>query len=115
MPEPSTINTADLERALQLVASQQLAATTALQRWMRISFREASGLLDELEARGVVGPAEGSKARDVRVRYCAQCGRIGPRGFRTLTSDEHGIRITECANRAACRKRWPKPPRNEGA
>lgn len=47
------------------------------------------------------------------VQRCEQCGRIGKRGFRTLRNDEHGIRITECANRVACRKRWPKPERDD--
>lgn len=44
---------------------------------------------------------------------CEQCGRSGARGFKTLTADEHGISITVCSNKTACRKRWPKPPRDE--
>lgn len=105
----TTVTEQQVEEALRLVASRNLAAASAVQRWMRLSFRDASALLDELERRGFVGPAEGSRARDVLVRYCEQCGRIGKRGFHTLRNDEHGIRITECSNRAACRKRWPKP------
>jgi len=44
---------------------------------------------------------------------CSQCGRSGTRGFTTLTNDKHRIRITVCSNRNACRKRWPKPPRDD--
>lgn len=97
----------ELDRALHLVASRQLAAASALQRWMRITFARANELLKELEQQGHVGPADGSKSRDVYVRYCEQCGRIGKRGFRDLIN-EHGS-LTECSNRQACRKRWPKP------
>lgn len=99
----------EVERALHLVASRHLAAASALQRWMGISFRRATELLDQLERQGHVGPADGSSAREIYVRHCEQCGRVGKRGFQTLTNDDHGIRITECSNRQACRKRWPKP------
>jgi hypothetical protein len=44
---------------------------------------------------------------------CEQCGRTGTRGFRTLTNDEHRIRITVCSNKTACRKRWPRQLRDE--
>ena len=108
-----TINERQVEKALRLVASADFAAVSAVQHWMRISFREANALLDELARRGFVGPADGSRARDVFVRRCEQCGRIGKRGFQTLTNDEHDIRITECSNRTACRKRWPKPACDE--
>jgi hypothetical protein len=101
----------DIERALHLVASRQLAAASALQRWMGVNFRRATELLDELEQQGYVGPADGSKARDVHVRYCEQCGRIGKRGFRNLIHENGSL--TECSNRQACRKRWPKPARDD--
>ncbi|MDX3520750.1 DNA translocase FtsK [Streptomyces scabiei] len=99
----------ELDRALYLVASRRLAAPSALQRWMNITFARAVNLLNELEQRGHVGPAHGSLSRSVLVRCCEQCGRIGKRGYRTHTAAEHGIEITVCANKAACRKRWPKP------
>ncbi|WP_405769230.1 hypothetical protein OG539_32660 [Actinacidiphila glaucinigra] len=44
-----------------------------------------------------------------KTQRCSQCGRSGTRGFRVLANDEHHIRITVCANKTACRKRWPKP------
>ncbi|MFD4547224.1 DNA translocase FtsK [Streptomyces sp. NPDC058466] len=99
----------ELDRALHLVASRQLAATTALQRWMHITFARAAALLNELEQQGHVGPADGSKSRDVHVRCCEQCGRIGKRGFKNFIDPS----ITVCANKAACRKRWPKPARDD--
>ena len=108
---PATTEEQQLDHALRLVASRQLAAPTAFQRWMRIPFARAANLLNELEQRGHVGPADGSKAREVYVRYCEQCARIGKRGFRDLIG-EHGS-LTECSNRAACRKRWPKPARDD--
>ncbi|MEU5490324.1 DNA translocase FtsK [Streptomyces sp. NPDC020196] len=104
--QPETIT--PLEQATRLVASNQLAATSALQRWMRISFRESSDLLNQMQELGHVGPAEGSRAREVYVRRCEQCGRVGRRSFRTHSSFD--IRVTVCANTTACRKRWPKHP-----
>jgi hypothetical protein len=80
---------------------------------MHITFARANNLLNELEQRGYVGPADGSRSRDLYVQYCEQCGRIGKRGFRTLSSKEHDIEITECSNRTACRKRWPTPARDD--
>ena len=99
----------ELKTALYLVASRRLAAVTALQRWMHITFARANNLLNELERQGHVGPADGSKSRDVYARYCEQCGRIGKRGFKNLIDPA----ITVCANKNACRKRWPKPARDD--
>jgi hypothetical protein len=101
----------ELATALRLVASRQLAAASALQRWMHITFARANNLLNELEQQGHVGPADGSKSRDVYVRYCEQCGRIGKRGFRNLIHENGSL--AECSNRQACRKRWPKPERDD--
>ncbi len=109
----TTETTEEIDRALHLVASRRLAAPTALQRWMRVTFARANNLLNELEQQGLIGPADGSKSREVYVRYCEQCGRIGKRGYQTLADDEHGIRIVQCSNRQACRKRWPKPARDD--
>ncbi|WP_060887645.1 DNA translocase FtsK [Streptomyces caniscabiei] len=99
----------ELDRALYLIASRRLAAPSALQRWMNITFGRAANLLNELEQRGNVGPADGSRAREIHVRYCEQCGRIGKRGFRNFIDPS----ITVCSNKAACRKRWPKPATDE--
>jgi S-DNA-T family DNA segregation ATPase FtsK/SpoIIIE len=58
--------------AARLIVQNQVGSTSLLQRRMKLGYNRAGRLMDQLEAAGIVGPSQGSKARDVLIRNEAE-------------------------------------------
>jgi len=56
------------EDAARLIVTSQIGSTSLIQRRMKLGYNRAGRLMDQLEAAGVVGPSQGSKARDVQIK-----------------------------------------------
>lgn len=56
------------EEAARIIVQNQVGSTSLLQRRMKLGYNRAGRLMDQLEAAGVVGPSQGSKARDVLIK-----------------------------------------------
>ena len=53
------------EQALEIVLQAGKASASYIQRRLKIGYNRAARLVEEMEARGIVGPANGSKPRDI--------------------------------------------------
>ena len=56
------------EEAARLIVMHQQGSTSLIQRKLKLGYNRAGRLIDQLEAAGVVGPFEGSKAREVLIK-----------------------------------------------
>jgi S-DNA-T family DNA segregation ATPase FtsK/SpoIIIE len=64
------------EDAARLIVQNQIGSTSLLQRRMKLGYNRAGRLMDQLEAAGIVGPNQGSKARDVLIKTESELNSI---------------------------------------
>jgi DNA segregation ATPase FtsK/SpoIIIE and related proteins len=78
MPGTVDLNKRDekFSEAATLVVMNQIGSTSLIQRKMGLGYNRAGRIMDQLEAAGIVGPMQGSKARDVLVTDLDSLDRI---------------------------------------
>jgi S-DNA-T family DNA segregation ATPase FtsK/SpoIIIE len=64
------------EDAARLIVQSQIGSTSLLQRRMKLGYNRAGRLMDQLEAAGIVGPNQGSKAEDVILKTESETSRL---------------------------------------
>jgi S-DNA-T family DNA segregation ATPase FtsK/SpoIIIE len=64
------------ESAARMIVNSQMGSTSLLQRRMKLGYNRAGRLMDQLEAAGIVGPSQGSKARDVLIKTEADLDQL---------------------------------------
>jgi S-DNA-T family DNA segregation ATPase FtsK/SpoIIIE len=65
--EVSDADEETLERCMEVLRAEGKASTSLLQRRLRLGYTRAARMIDILEARGIVGPADGAKPREVLI------------------------------------------------
>jgi S-DNA-T family DNA segregation ATPase FtsK/SpoIIIE len=67
-----------LRQAVDIVRRSDKASASLLQRRLRVGYARAARILDQMEDRGIVGPADGSRFREVLITPDGWGGEIGP-------------------------------------